>query len=128
MQEHAEKAEAHIKETGDVMNKLDSDTVDELKMIAVDFKSVMEWKEEQAGIDLADIRRSQDSIKEALDTVQRDLFEKIAREEVDSKLESKVRRDLRRGLLRGHRSNISLVAVREHHRPPSVRLEQHGER
>ena len=89
VQDHAQKTEAHIKETGDVMNKLDNDTVDELKMMSVDFKSIMDWKEEQAGIDLADIRRSQDSIKEALDTVQRDLFEKIAREEVDSKLESK---------------------------------------
>ena len=52
--------------------------------MSTDFKSLMEWKEEQAGIDLVDIRRSQDSIKEAIDTVQRDMFEKIAREEVSN--------------------------------------------
>ena len=55
-----------------------------MKVMSTDFKSLMEWKEEQAGIDLVDIRRSQDSIKEAIDTVQRDMFEKIAREEVSN--------------------------------------------
>ncbi|GMH90511.1 hypothetical protein TrST_g8993 [Triparma strigata] len=89
IQEHVDTADEHMKQTGGVMEKLDEGTVDELKVMSTDFKSLMEWKEEQAGIDLVDIRRSQDSIKEAIDTVQRDMFEKIAREEVDTKLETK---------------------------------------
>jgi|TARA_B110000971_G_C19549808_1_gene294029 lysylphosphatidylglycerol synthetase-like protein (DUF2156 family) len=68
------------------VTRLDDDTVEDLKVMSVDFKSLMEWKEEQAGIDLVDIRRSQDSIKEAIDTVQRELFEKIAKEDVDAKV------------------------------------------
>ena len=89
VESQTEDAKAFIAESSGVMEKLDSDTVENLKMMSGDFKDLMEWKEEQAGIDLIDIRRSQDSIKEAIDTVQRDLFEKVAREEVESKLESK---------------------------------------
>ncbi|GMI27731.1 hypothetical protein TrRE_jg783, partial [Triparma retinervis] len=89
VESQTEEQKAFLNETGSVMEKLDNDTVDTLKTMTVDFDSLMAWKEEQAGIDLVDIRRSQDNIKEAIDTVQRDMFEKVAREEVDNKLESK---------------------------------------
>jgi hypothetical protein len=89
VQSASEEAASFIKETGNVMDKLDEGTVEDLKLMSNDFKSLMEWKEEQAGIDLVDIRRSQDAIKESLDTVQRDIFDKMPRSEVDSKLESK---------------------------------------
>eukprot|EP00520_Triparma_pacifica_P006144 CAMPEP_0118652410 /NCGR_PEP_ID=MMETSP0785-20121206/11301_1 /TAXON_ID=91992 /ORGANISM="Bolidomonas pacifica, Strain CCMP 1866" /LENGTH=789 /DNA_ID=CAMNT_0006544921 /DNA_START=126 /DNA_END=2492 /DNA_ORIENTATION=+ len=89
VESQTEENKSYINETGSVMEKLDNDTVDALKTMTVDFNSLMAWKEEQAGIDLVDIRRSQDNIKEAVDTVQRDLFEKVAREEVDNKLEAK---------------------------------------
>jgi len=46
-------------------------------------------QEEQSGIDLGDIRRSQDTIKENLDSVQREIFDKMPRSEVDEKLEGK---------------------------------------
>lgn len=89
VESQTEENKSFITESSTVMEKLDSDTVENLKLMSGDFKSLMDWKEEQAGIDLVDIRRSQDNIKEAVDTVQRDLFEKVAREEVDTKLEAK---------------------------------------
>ena len=89
VESQTEENKTFLNETGSVMEKLDNDTVDLLKSMTVDFQGLIAWKEEQAGIDLVDIRRSQDSIKEDIDTVQRDMFEKVAREEVDNKLESK---------------------------------------
>ena len=84
-----EETASTIEAQSGVMDKLDDQMVEDLLVMRVDFKGLMEWKEEQAGIDLVDIRRSQDGIKETLDTVQRELFEKIAKEDVDAKLESK---------------------------------------
>ncbi|GMH68208.1 hypothetical protein TL16_g04875 [Triparma laevis f. inornata] len=56
IQEHVETADEHMKQSGAVMEKLDEGTVDDLKTMNTDFKALMEWKEEQAGIDLVDTK------------------------------------------------------------------------
>jgi hypothetical protein len=81
--------QAFVKDSSSKMESFDSDLMEELKGMTADFKGIMEWKEEQAGIDLVDIRRSQDAIKESVDTVQRDIFDKMPRAEVDAKLDTK---------------------------------------